>query len=76
MSLHLLNLLSQNRISEFHTELELIPLEQLSNVYIEKPVLLEQYLMEGRYNQVWNLKNEAPSPFYAFFMEELMHTIR
>ncbi|RGB40541.1 COP9 signalosome [Rhizophagus diaphanus] len=75
--LNLLRLLSQNRIAEFHTALENIEPEQLlESVYIKHPVHLEQYLMEGSYNKVWNSRNEVPAPEYLFFIDILMGTIR
>ncbi|CAG8553979.1 6822_t:CDS:2 [Funneliformis mosseae] len=75
--LNLLRLLSQNRIAEFHTALENIEPEQLlENIYIKHPVHLEQYLMEGSYNKVWNSRNEVPAPEYLFFIDILMGTIR
>ena len=52
LGLNLLFLLSQNRVAEFHTELELIPYKNLNNLYIKHPLSLEQYLMEGCYNKV------------------------
>jgi len=55
LGLNLLCLLSQNRVAEFHTELELFAYPDvhiLENVYIKHAVSLEQYLMEGRYNKV------------------------
>jgi hypothetical protein len=52
LGLNLLYLLSQNRVAEFHTELELLPPDQIHNVYIKHPLSIEQYLMEGRYNRV------------------------
>lgn len=55
LGLNLLCLLSQNRVAEFHTELELFAhpdVHILDNVYIKYAVQLEQYLMEGRYNKV------------------------
>lgn len=55
LGLNLLCLLSQNRVAEFHTELELFAhpdVHVLENVYIKHAVSLEQYLMEGRYNKV------------------------
>ena len=52
LGLNLLRLLAQNRIAEFHTELELIPIEMHSNLFVKHPVTLEQYLMEGSYNKV------------------------
>ncbi|KAI9332662.1 SAC3/GANP/Nin1/mts3/eIF-3 p25 family-domain-containing protein [Obelidium mucronatum] len=76
LGLNLLCLLSQNRIAEFHTELELIDPEHLDNIYIKHPLTVEQSLMEGSYNKVWNSKSNVPAEEYAFFMEILMGTIR
>lgn len=43
LGLNLLFLLSQNRVSEFHTELERLSAKDIqSNVYIRHPVSLEQ----------------------------------
>lgn len=54
--MNLLKLLSQNRIREFHVELELFvnmkPDEVLNNEYIKKVVEIEQFMNEGRYNKV------------------------
>ena len=48
LGLNLLCLLSQNRIADFHMELERLDPTQLhSNIYLKHPVSLEQYLMEG-----------------------------
>merc|ERR1719502_2426094 len=59
LGLNLLRLLAQNRIAEFHTELELIPPElQASNVYIKYPAQLEQHIMEGSYNKVLSAKRD------------------
>lgn len=53
LGLNLLCLLAQNRVAEFHTELELLPAEEIkNNMYITHPVSMEQYLMEGSYNKV------------------------
>jgi 26S proteasome regulatory subunit N12 len=42
IGLYLLYLLAYNKISEYHTEIELIPLEeQHNNVFIKVPVSLE-----------------------------------
>jgi hypothetical protein len=82
MGLYLLFLLSQNRIGEFHTELErldpaLLPVGQgEGNIYISYPVHLEQYLMEGSYNKVFLLKENVPADAYKFFVEELLLTLR
>lgn len=43
LGLNLLFLLSQNRVSEFHTELERLTAKDIqTNVYIRHPVSLEQ----------------------------------
>ena len=60
LGLNLLRLLAQNRIAEFHTELELIDTDvQHSNVYIKYPAQLEQHIMEGSYNKVLAAKQDA-----------------
>lgn len=69
--LNLLLLLSQNRVAEFHTELELLPADQIqSNVYIRHPVSLEQYLMEGNYNKVSLIHSMFP---ITLTLEVLVH---
>ncbi len=56
LGMNLLKLLSQNRIMDFHMELELFvhfnTEKSLSDPYIKKAVEMEQYLTEGRYNKV------------------------
>jgi len=79
LGLNLLCLLSQNRVAEFHTELELFAhpdVQVLDNVYIHKAVSLEQSIMEGRYRQVFIAKNTAPSERYNYFIDLLVNTIR
>jgi len=77
IGLNLLCLLSQNRISDFHTALEQIEPEQLNNnPAIQHPVKLEQSLMEGSYNRVWSSRSVVPAPEYLFFIDILMDTIR
>ena len=56
LGLYLLYLLSFNKISEYHTEIELIPFEELDNVFIKVPMSLEQYFVEGSYNKILNQK--------------------
>lgn len=78
LGLNLLRLLAQNRIAEFHTELELLPSEVTSsNVYIKFPAQLEQHIMEGSYNRVLSAKQEGQ---YAqegmYFMDQLVNTVR
>eukprot|EP01137_Pigoraptor_chileana_P023457 Opistho-2@89760 len=67
LGLNLLRLLAQNRIAEFHSEIELVdPKELLSNIYLKHPIALEQYLMEGSYNKVFLARGNVPADSYAF----------
>merc|ERR1719231_1904579 len=78
LGLNLLRLLAQNRIAEFHTELELIPPElQHSNIYIKYPAQLEQHIMEGSYNKVLSAKSEGVFQKEGmYFMDMLVDTVR
>lgn len=77
LGLNLLFLLSQNRIADFHTELELLTYEEiLRNEFIQYPVAVDQYLMEGSYNKIYRSKLKIPSKYYNFFVDILMDTVR
>lgn len=77
LGLNLLRLLSENRIAEFHTELELLEPENIfDDIYIKHPVALEQYLMEGAYNKVFLARSNVPAEAYLFFVEKILLTIR
>jgi len=74
---HLLCLLSQNKLAQFHSELEMISIgDLLNNIYIRHPVSIEQYLMEGSYNKIFLSKANLPSERCKFFIEVLSNTIR
>ena len=76
LGLNLLCLLSQNKVAEFHTELERLSGKELESVYIRHPVSMEQYIMEGSYNKVINLKGNVPAESYNFFFDILLKTVR
>ncbi|XP_059615271.1 26S proteasome non-ATPase regulatory subunit 8 [Phlebotomus argentipes] len=77
LGLNLLFLLSQNRVAEFHTELELLPADIIhSNKFIRHPLALEQYFMEGSYNKIFQAKGNVPAESYNFFMDILLDTVR
>ena len=76
LSLNLLHLLTQNRIAEFHVEIELLSAEANASLYIQHATQLEQQLMEGLYSKVLASANSAPSPHSAWFMELLTVTVR
>jgi len=70
----MLFLLSQGRLAEFHSEIEIIP--DLQNQYINYSIELERDLMEGRYHKVWKSRTSVPSRDYVFFLDKLSETIR
>lgn len=74
--LNLLGLLAQSKIAEFHTELELIPIDQRENKFISFPIKLEQYLMEGTYRKVEEAQKGVPAPSYSYFVSKLSGTVR
>ncbi|CAH8839268.1 unnamed protein product [Trichobilharzia szidati] len=77
LGLNLLRLLAQCRLSEFHTELERLTIEEItSSVYINHPVSMEQYLMEGSFHKVFLSKGNVPSKRYDFFIDILLNTTR
>ncbi|KAL5747736.1 hypothetical protein ACOSP7_024753 [Xanthoceras sorbifolium] len=76
LGLNLLRLLVQNRIAEFHTELELLSSTALDNPCIKHAVELEQSFMEGAYNRVLSAKQNVPHETYGYFMDLLAKTVR
>ncbi|CAO3648180.1 unnamed protein product [Mucor hiemalis] len=77
IGVNLLCLLSQNRLSDFHTALESIDSDQLqNNAYIKQAVDLEQFLMEGSYNKVWSTRSTVQGEEFMFFYDILISTIR
>lgn len=77
LGLNLLFLLSQNRVAEFHTELERLPVDAIrADPYIRHPLALEQYLMEGSYNKIFLAKDNVPAESYTLFMDTLLDTVR
>ncbi|KAI7995076.1 hypothetical protein LOK49_LG11G02851 [Camellia lanceoleosa] len=76
LGLNLLRLLVQNRIAEFHTELELLSATALENPCIKHAVELEQSFMEGAYNRVLSARQTVPHETYVYFMDLLAKTVR
>jgi len=76
LGLYLLHLLASDRIGDFHTELELIPVEDHANEYIKRPIELERYLMEGNYTKVLDAGKDTPKMYYGYFMERLEEMVR
>ena len=76
LGLNLLSLLAQNRVAEFHTEMELLSVEEHRNIYIKHPISLEQFIMEGSFYKVFLSKGNVPAENYNFFINILIDTIR
>lgn len=76
LGLNLLRLLVQNRIAEFHTELELLPPAAHDHTCIKHAVELEQSFMEGAYNRVLSARQAVPHETYVYFMDLLAKTVR
>jgi 26S proteasome regulatory subunit N12 len=71
----LLHLLSDNRIGEFHTELEVIPAAAQESEHIRTAIELERYMMDGNYQVLINGKEKRPE-YFSFFMDQLLETVR
>lgn len=75
LGLNLMRLLSQNRIADFHSQLETMSPEALASAPVQFPVLLEQNMMEGSYTKVLEMRNNLPLPSYGVFMDMLKDTL-
>jgi len=71
-----LYLLSFNKTTEFHTEIELIPHSEINNVYIQVPMKMEAYFVEGSYHKILNSKQNVPLEAYMFFIDKFVDAIR
>jgi len=78
--LNLLRLLAENKIAEFHTQLEIIDatngdVGKSEEVSFAKG--LEEWVMEGAYNRVWKAgEGKGVNVYQKFFLDVLMDTIR
>ena len=70
-------LLSFNKISQYHTEIELISQEDIDkNIYIKVPVSLETYFVQGSYQKILQQQQNVPIVAYNFFIEKFVDAIR
>jgi 26S proteasome regulatory subunit N12 len=76
LGLNLLHLLVENRLADFHCELELLTEVQSSNPAIAFCTQLDQHLMVGSYDQVLASASNPPVDRYAFFLKSLLETVR
>jgi 26S proteasome regulatory subunit N12 len=76
LGLNLMFLLVENRLSEFHAELELLSENDASISYISFPIQLERQLMVGSYDELLSATSRIPDKSFGFFMERLLQTVR
>jgi len=73
--LYLLFLLSNNRTTDFSTELELLDSKDKENQYIKISIDIEQCIMEGNYSHMSRLKNSSDEN-YNYYLNKFDDTIR
>eukprot|EP01138_Halocafeteria_seosinensis_P002170 gb/GECG01002220.1/.p1 GENE.gb/GECG01002220.1/~~gb/GECG01002220.1/.p1 ORF type:complete len:270 (+),score=40.16 gb/GECG01002220.1/:1-810(+) len=76
VALLLMHLLVENRLAEFHSELELLNMDERKNKHIEFAVELEERMMEGAYHKVLHAAREPPAQVYKIFLDKLTETVR
>ena len=75
VGLYLLFLLSNNRTTDFSTELELLDNKDKDNPYIKVSLDIEQFIVEGNYSHMANLKNSTDEN-YNYYLNKFDDTIR
>ncbi|EME29411.1 26S proteasome regulatory subunit N12 [Galdieria sulphuraria] len=76
VGLNFMRLLSQNRIAEFHSELELLQKPIKEDPYVTFAIRLEQCLTEGSYAKLLSLSKSSPNDYFQYFTQILAHTVR
>lgn len=76
LGIYLMYLLVENRLSEFHSQLEVVLLQSslAAHPLVNFPIALERQLMVGMYDEV--LQANIPHPSYQLFMDHLLLTVR
>ena len=75
VGLYLLFLLSNNRTTDFSTELELLDTKDKNNEYIKVSLDIEQFIVEGNYSHMARLKNSTDEN-YNYYLNKFDDTIR
>ena len=75
VGLYLLFLLSNNRTTDFSTELELLDNKDKDNPYIKVSLDIEQFIVEGNYSHMSKLKNSTDDN-YNYYLNKFDDTIR
>jgi len=76
LGLYLMSLLTQAKIGDFHTYVELLTPKQRGHAAVKFALDLERDMHEGLYNRVWNACNTLPDKSFCHFAERLTHAAR
>jgi len=76
LGLNLLYLIVENRLADYHSELEFLTEEQKNHAAIKFCTQLEQKLMVGAYDEVMAAAEKPPAELYSFFLGSLLETVR
>ena len=75
LGLNLLHLVVESRLSEFHSERELLPAGAREQGPIKFPLEIEQQLMEGSYSEVLSVTREGPTTEFGRHAKPLVDTL-
>jgi 26S proteasome regulatory subunit N12 len=76
IGLNLLFLIVENRMADFHSELELLSESMQQQPSVAFCAKLDQLLMVGSYDQVMSAAAHPPCESYSFFLVKLLRTVR
>eukprot|EP01133_Synstelium_polycarpum_P010887 gene10887-12687_t len=71
IGLNLMKQLATQNTAKFHSDLELVPCDQLENPFIKYPLLVEKSITEGSYQRVLASRSQVPSEHYLVFIDVL-----
>lgn len=57
-------------------QLELVPPAGKHDPHVAFVLRLEEHLAEGSYSKVLTARANVPNPYYAPFMDAVLHTVR
>jgi 26S proteasome regulatory subunit N12 len=76
LGLNLLYLLVENRLADFHCELELLSEAEKQLPTVVFCTRLDQHLVVGSYDQVLQAAANPPTQYFSFFLKSLLETVR
>jgi len=77
VGLYLLHLLANNRTTDFCTELEILNVSDLNNIYVKISRDVETCIMEGNYKHIINIKSESNNlPHFNYYLEKFDDAIK